>query len=307
MRWFSQLPAYLAELRAPFFTASILPVALGTIVAWVREGVFRPDLLALTLAGGVLLHAGTNVINDYFDHVTGADEANREFVRPFTGGSRLIQTGVLTPRQVLYEAIVLYALGCLIGLYLTARVGYGVLTLGTIGLLSGIFYTWPRFALVSKGLGELAIGLNFGTLMTLGAYYVQVRAFAWEPVVASLPLALLIAAVVFINQFQDMTGDAAVGKRHWVVRLGRRRAARVYAMMLLFAYITVAAGAIVGLLPPGALAVLVTAPLAVRAGRVAAAHHSAPQALMPANAATIVVHLAFGVILSAGYLLVQLT
>ncbi|MCR4437503.1 MAG: 1,4-dihydroxy-2-naphthoate octaprenyltransferase [bacterium] len=298
--------AFLAELRAPFFTASILPVVLGTTIAWVREEVCDRLLFGLALLGGVLLHAGTNVINDYFDHLTGADERNCDFVRPFTGGSRLIQSGRLTPKEVLGEAIVLYALACLIGLYLLFRVGYGVLVLGGIGLLSGFFYTFPPLALVSCGLGELAIGLNFGTLMTLGAYYVQTRHTAWEPVVASLPLAVLIAAVVFINQFQDADADATVGKRHWVVRLGRERAAHVYAMMLVFSYVAVVGGVVAGLLPWPVLLVLVTVPLAARAIKVARAYHSVPQALTPANGATIMIHAAVGVLLSAGYALMRI-
>ncbi|MDZ7294568.1 MAG: 1,4-dihydroxy-2-naphthoate octaprenyltransferase [candidate division KSB1 bacterium] len=300
------LRAYLAELRAPFFTASALPVLLGTAIAWVREGLFQPSLFFLTLLGALLLHAGSNVINDFFDHLTGADEANRDFVRPFTGGSRLIQSGRLSPQQVLHEAIALYALGCIIGAYLTARVGYGVLALGAVGLLSGLLYTWPGFSLASRGVGELTIGLNFGTLITLGAYYVQTGRFAWEPVVASLPLAVLIAAVVFINQFQDMKGDAAVGKRHWVVRLGRERSSLVYAMMLVFAYVWVVLAVTAKWLPVGSVAVALTVPLAVKAVRVARVYHSVPKALAPANALTIVVHLAFGVLLSVSYLLVQL-
>ncbi|MBC7186169.1 MAG: 1,4-dihydroxy-2-naphthoate octaprenyltransferase [Calditrichaeota bacterium] len=297
---------FLAELRAPFFTASILPVVLGTTIAWAREQVWDGFLFGLALLGGVLLHAGTNVINDYFDHLTGADEKNRDFVRPFTGGSRLIQSGRLSPKEVLGEAIVLYALACVIGLYLVLRVGYGVLILGGVGLLSGILYTFPPLALVSRGLGEVVIGLNFGTLMTLGAYYVQTRHMAWEPVVASLPLAVLIAAVVFINQFQDAEADAIVGKRHWVVRLGRESAAGVYAMMLVFSYVVLAAGVVGGLLPGPALVVLVTLPLAAKAIRVAKAYHSVPQGLTPANATTIMIHAVVGVLLSAAYALTRI-
>lgn len=297
----ARIGAFVAELRAPFFTASVLPVILGTMIAWARKGVFHSGLFMLTMAGGILLHAGTNVINDYFDYLSGADDENRDFVRPFTGGSRLIQTGRLTPRDVLAEAVLLYAAGCLIGLYLVNRVGYGVLLLGSIGVLSGLLYTWPSMALVSRGLGEIAIGLNFGTLMTLGAYYVQTRSMSWEPVVASLPLALLIAAVVFINQFQDMKADALVGKWHWVVRLGRRRAASVYAMLLIFSYVAAVAGVALGVLPVGGLAMLLTFPLALKAIGVARVYYSSSQALVPANATTIVLHAATGVVLSLAY------
>ena len=93
----------------------------------------------LTLLGAVSLHLGTNIINDYFDHKSGNDEANNEFVRPFSGGSRMIQLGLLTPLEVLTAAIIFFAVGIFIGLYLTFKCGLPVLILGLIGVISGFF------------------------------------------------------------------------------------------------------------------------------------------------------------------------
>lgn len=297
---------YLEEMRVPFFSASILPVILGAMIAWARFHTFNPLTFLLTLLGGVLLHAGTNVVNDYYDHVSGNDEANTQFVRPFTGGSRMIQKGLLSPREVLFEGLLCFGLGSLIGVYLAFRVGLVILVLGAIGVFSGFFYTAPPFRLVATGFGEILVGLNFGTLMTLGSFYVQTRFLAWEPVWASLPLALLIAAVLYINEFQDCEADKAVGKDHWVARVGRARAVKGYAWLLGLTYALILAGVVLGKVTPWALFSLLTAPIAWKGLRVAMRFYDDYLKLAPANAATIMVHLLTGVLLCLGYLVQRL-
>ena len=299
----SKLKLYLAELRAPFFTATIVPVALGAAIGWARTGAFFWGWFVLTMAGGILLHAGANVSNDYFDHKSGCDEANEEFARPFTGGSRLIQEGLLSPREVLGEALVAYALAAAIGLYFIIVRGPAILLLGVIGAFSGFFYTAPPFKLVHRGVGEIFIGLNFGVLLTLGSYFVQTGTFAVEPAVASLPVAFLITAVLYINEFQDYNADKSVGKNHWVIRLGKKRATRGFAIIMLLVYLSIVAGVVIKMLTPWALAALFTAPLALKAVRVAIKNYGDSQALIPANAATIGAHLTTGLALTLAYVI----
>lgn len=294
---------YFAELRAPFFTASVVPVVLGAVIAWAKCGQFRWGWFLLTLIGGMALHAGANVANDYYDHISGSDDINKEFVRPFTGGSRMIQNGLMTPREVLIEALVLYAIAIPIGVYFIIVRGPLILLLGVIGALSGFFYSAPPFKLVHRGVGEIFIGLNFGVLMTLGAYYVQAGSFAWEPVVASLPVALLIMAILYINEFQDYSADKAVGKRHWVVRLGKERAVWGFTLIMALTYLSIVAGVAARVLTPWALIALLTIPLALKAVTVARKNFGDSQALSPANAATIGAHLTTGIALTVAYLL----
>ena len=215
-----KLKLWLLELRAPFLTASVVPVVLGAVIGWQRVGAFHWGYFLLTLVAAMSIHAGTNIANDYFDHLSGNDPVNVEFVSPFTGGSRLIQEGLLSPREVLMESLFFFALGSAIGLYLTWARGPIVLVLGLIGLFSGFFYTAPPIYLAKWGIGEFFVGLNCGFLITLGSYYVQTRSLTWEPIVAAIPVACLIAAVLWINEFQDVPADHAVGKDTLVVRLG---------------------------------------------------------------------------------------
>ena len=300
-----KIPILLRELRAQFLPASVLPVLLGTAMAFARAGAFDAPAFALTLAAVVLVHLGTNVSNDYFDHRSGNDEFNTQFVRPFTGGSRLIQEGLLSPRAVLTLSIVLLSLAVAAGAALAATRGPSILVLGAIGIASGLFYVAPPFRFASCGFGEILIGINFGVLCVMGAYYVQTRTVTWESLVASLPLAVLIAAVVFINEFQDMEADARAGKRTLVVRLGRRNASRAFGFIAAAAFAPVVAGVAARLLPPHTLIALAALPVALRAAAVARRHYDSPKELAPANALTILAHTLAGALLAAGYLLAR--
>lgn len=299
----SKMKTWLTEVRAPFFTATIVPILLGATIAWARTGTFHLGLFLLAMLGGLLLHTGTNVANDYFDHRSGTDDLNVEFVRPFTGGSRMIQAGLLTPKEVISGALAAFALACVIGLILAYIRGPLIIVLGLIGIFSGFFYTAPPFNLVSKGIGEFFIGLNFGVLMTLGSFFVQTGYLAWEPVVAAIPVGLLIAGVLYINEFQDAPADGAVGKDHLVVRLGRRKAALGYLVLMAATYTVIVLAVLLRITSPFTLVALATLPVAIRAIGVARAHYDEYLQLVPANAATVFIHLLTGLLLSAGYLL----
>ncbi|MBI2862566.1 MAG: 1,4-dihydroxy-2-naphthoate octaprenyltransferase [Chloroflexi bacterium] len=289
------------EVRAPFLTAAMVPVLLGTAIAWAQTGTFLWGYFLLALLAGLLFQAGTNVMNDYFDHSSRNDEVNQEFVRPFSGGSRIIQLGLLTPLEVLIGSILLFLLASLIGLYLAWERGPIVLLLGLMGIVSAVFYTGPPLNWASRGVGELVVGLNFGPLMTLGAYYVQAQNFGWVPILASIPVGLLIAAVLYINEFPDYAADAATGKRTLVVRLGRARAAVGYIAVMAAAYLVIVIGAATGALPLAAFLGLLTLPLALQSIRYASRFYAKPLDLAPANALTIIAHLALGLLLTLAY------
>ena len=291
------------ELRAEFLPGSIMPVILGSAVAYARTGAFDPLLFALTLGGVVLIHLGANVANDYFDHLSGNDAINTQFVRPFTGGSRLIQDRLLSPRAVLTLSISLLAAAAAVGAALTIMRGPYILLLGAIGIASGVFYVAPPVNLAGRGFGELFIGLNFGVLTVAGSYFVQARTVSVESIVASLPLAVLIAAVVFINEFQDMDADARAGKRTIVVRLGLEKASRAFGFIMICAYLPVIIGTAAGLMPRMSLIALGTVPLALKAIGVARREYAEPKKLAPANALTIACHTLTGALLALAYLI----
>ncbi|MCL6449875.1 MAG: 1,4-dihydroxy-2-naphthoate octaprenyltransferase [Acetobacteraceae bacterium] len=285
--------------RAPFFTASVVPVLLGAAVAWYQGWSLSWGCLALTLVGAVAAHAGANLANDFHDHVGGTDWINR-YRSPFNGGAGLIQEGRLSPRTVALAAGAAYLVGALAGLALTWLRGWPVLALMLAGAALGVCYTAPPLRLSYRGVGELAVGLAFGPLLVLGSYYVQAGRFSWTPVLASLPVGFLITAVLYINQFPDVEPDRGTGKDNWVVRLGTARAFWGYCVLVAVPYLAILGTVLSRTLPVPALLGLLSLPLAARAVAVARRHHADPSLIVPSCALTVNTHLATGVLLAVG-------
>jgi 1,4-dihydroxy-2-naphthoate octaprenyltransferase len=292
----------LASLRAPFFTGVIVPVILGSVIAWHHGVDFHWGLFFLALVGAVALHAGANTINDYFDHHNRNDELNEEFIRPFTGGSRLIQNGVITPGGMLTIALVCYLIGISIGLYLTWLRGLMILWIGLIGVACGVMYVMPGVNLVGRGVGEFVIALAFGLCSVNGAYFVQAQSLNIEAVIASLPIGILITLVLYINEFPDYKADKAVGKNHWVARLGRRRGSIGYVVLMALNYAIIITLALV-FSKLWLLLGLLTIPIAFKAAKNALVNYDNVPALFPSCAGTILTHLLTGVLMTAGYVL----
>ncbi|MEM3030623.1 MAG: UbiA family prenyltransferase [Candidatus Micrarchaeia archaeon] len=298
----TQLMKWVVVLRAPFFTATIIPILLGAALAWRATGAFDWWLGALTLAGALALHAGVNTANDYWDWRTGSDEKNYDYIVPFTGGSRSIQMGMVSPRALLLLSLVLLAAGSAIGFYLAWLRGWQIVALGAVGVAAGYFYSAPPFRLAGRGIGELLVGLNFGVLMTLGAYFVQAQALAPEPLLASLPVSFLISAVLWANEIPDAGGDAASGKKTMVVRLGKEKAVVGFVALLFLAYVSLLAGIAVAALPLFAFAAVAGAFFAWKAAGEIAAHAGAYYKLEGACASTLAAHFLTGVLIVAGVL-----
>jgi len=230
-KFLKKLGLYFREMRAPFFTATVVPVALGAAVFYYQSGTFHWPYFWLALLGAILAHAGTNIANDYSDHITRNDEVNKLFT-PFNGGSRVIQAGLMSPAQVFLYAVALFGAVIWIGLKINLNLNGAyfanspLLWLGIIGIALGIFYTANPFRLSYHGLGDIAVMLGFGPVMAMGTHYVQKQAlipmdtWQWHPaLIASIPVAILVGLILFINGFQDFVADREVGKRTWVVRL----------------------------------------------------------------------------------------
>jgi len=286
--------------RLPFLTATLVPVLIGTVIAWL-DGGFSFSLFLWTLLGASLFHIGTNVFNDYFDHKSGVDTVNFT-PTPFAGGSRVIQRGLLSLKNTRNLGLAAYGLGTLVGLYLTYQRGPVILGLGVIGFLLGYLYTAPPVRLAHRGMGEAATALGFGPLIVLGAYFVQTGQFSMAALMASLPVALLIAAVLYINEFPDRPWDTRAGKLTLVARLPLKTGIAGYWLIMGLTYFSIVAGVVVGLLPWPTLIALITMPLAWKAGQRLQKNHSQPYRLIPANAFTVMAHLFTGLLLFAGYL-----
>jgi 1,4-dihydroxy-2-naphthoate octaprenyltransferase len=282
--------AYVAILRPPFLSASALSIVLGATIAWTSTGTFAWDLFFLTFIAGICIHAGTDAANDYFDHLSGNDDINTEFASPFTGGSRMIQMGYITPGEVIKVSLAMFTIAGIIGIYLTFLKGIMILILGGIGILSGFFYSAPPIKLASRGLGEPIVGLNFGILLALGSYYVQTQSIVLEPIITSVPISLLIIGVLWINEFPDYNADKGVGKRTLVVRIGRRKASIVYTLIIIFSYVFFPLVIIFGMASYFRLIFMSTLPLSALGIYYALNFHSEPMKIIPGNASAVIAH-----------------
>ena len=288
--------------RAPFLSATFVPVLLGIAVA-ARAGVFDLATALITVAAASAVHLGLNVTNDVFDTVQGADDAN---VTPtkFSGGSRVLQYGLVRMRSMALLAIGCYGIAAALGLVLLAMRGsVALVVIAAIGFVISVIYTMPPFKLVYRGLGEPATAIGFGPVMLLGAYAVQTRgSLSWEAFVASIPVALLVMLILYVNEIPDRAGDAKAGKRTLPVRWSEVAVIRGWDMAAAATFFTVFAGVAVGLLPVPTLLALLAIPLARRVHRGLIRFYDNPYALMASMGANIQLHLTVGVLLFVGYL-----
>ena len=244
--------------RVPFTSASIFPMlAIAAYYAGLGDGLFSVTSLLLAVFGVLLLHLSSNVFNDYFDVSDGTDEANNEYFQPggaaITGGSRAIELGIITLNKTKTVATSLLIASLLVAGFLfyniyqvtgTTSNVEGALAVGISGLFLGYFYTARPLRLVARrGLGELAIFLAFGPLLTLGTgYAISAETIGFLSsefymlLSLGVPFGFLTTNILYINQFPDAESDAKTGKNHLVVTFGKKVARWGYLMILSLAF-----------------------------------------------------------------------
>jgi len=290
---------YFAATRPAFLSASLMACVVGLAVAWREGSSFDAGLALVTLLFALLAHAGANVLNDYYDALNGTDAQNTERIFPFTGGSRFIQNGVFTPAQTRNFGFALMAGVAAAGLWLMERSAPQLMYVGLAGLFIGWAYSAPPFRLNSRGWGELCIVAGFLAIV-VGADFVQRKAYAAAPLVAGLSYALLVANLLYINQFPDRAADTAAGKLHWVARLPVKKARWGYLLIAVAAHVWLIAAVVAGLLPGWALLGLLSLPLSLEAAQQLLRHAGRPQQLAVAIKLTIVAAMVHGAALSIG-------
>jgi 1,4-dihydroxy-2-naphthoate octaprenyltransferase len=291
---------FLRATRLPFLSATAVPVLLG-IAAAANDGRFHLGFALLTLVGAACIHLGLNVANDVFDTMSGADAANTTPTQ-FSGGSRVIHYGLLSLRSMALISAAFYLAGIAIGLYLAAERGFWPLFwIGVTGVAISLVYTAPPFRLVHRGVGEVSVGIGFGPIVLLGSYFVQAQRLSWEAAYLSIPVAIFIALILYLNEIPDRAGDARAGKGTLPVRWPRERVIAWYAGAAGVAFAVIAVGAVTGIMPRPTILALATIPLLRKALRGVRQHYDSPYELMPYLGTNIQLHLYTGLLLFAGY------
>ena len=290
----------LADPRVTLASASSMAVGAAAAAA---DGPISGTWLAVTVAGIFCVEAAKNASGEIVDFDSGADAAVADEDRsPFSGGKRVLVDGLLTRRQVTVVAACAYALAAACGAAIITFREPQAAWLAAIGGAAAFFYHAPPLRLSYRGLGELAVAACYGPLIASGTYLVQRGGIAPAVVLASLPLGLMVAAFLVINEFPDFRADRAAGKRTLVVRFGRGKASLGFLALVTAAYAGVAALPAAGFPPSTLLALLGAPPAFLAAGRLGARYEDT-QAVVPAQAWTLAsfVLLALGV--AAGLLL----
>ena len=208
--------------------------------------------------------------------------------------------GLISAKGMITVAIISFALSALVGVPLIQKAGMPVLWLGLIGFFSGLFYTAPPFRFASrKGLGELLIGLNFGPLMVAGSALVQTGKLLPEAFLAGIPIGLLVAAIVYVNEFPDYHGDKATGKDTLIVVFGPEKARLGYVILVIGAFLSIAIMAMAGTFPMLSLIALLASFLVINIVKVLYKNYDS-RLLQPANAGTINLHAITGTLFCIG-------
>ena len=242
------------------FSMTAISVSVGSALAAI-DGNFSWTFYLLTLIAGVFMHAATNLINDYYDVKSGVDfkGVSTGIYRPHP-----LLEGKLTPRQVVIEACLLYAVATIIGLYLTAIRGWPLLWIGLIGVLASITYTAPPFKYKYMALGELSVFLMWGPLMVMGSYFIQRQAFSTNAFLISIPFGILVALVLLANNIRDISHDRSKGIRTLPIIIGERNGLRLYGFLVILAYAGMIGMSIAGPLYLWTLIVVLSLPLALK-------------------------------------------
>jgi 1,4-dihydroxy-2-naphthoate octaprenyltransferase len=267
-------------------------VLVGT--ATVAEEAFRAGPFVMALLGSMALQAGTNLVNDYYDHTQGIDTASS------LGPSGVIQRGLLSPGAVLLGGLVCFAIGAALGITLAVIVGWQILPLGIASVIAGYAYTAPPLKLAYRGLGELTTFVFMGPVIVMGAAYVQIEAWSSHAFLASLPIGLLVASILHANNLRDIDDDRAHGKHTLATMLGRPLADYEQTALVVGAYAVAIALIAVDEAPVPALLVLASFPAAVSMLRTLARSRQ-PRELNRVLMASVGVHLLFGLLWALGY------
>ena len=275
--------------------AAVAPVLVGTALAG-QEGTFRALAFAAALLGAVFIQVGTNLSNDYSDARRGADTEDR------LGPVRVTAGGLVPPRRVLVATYVSFGAAVACGAYLVAVAGPELLAVGAASILAGVLYTGGPRPYGYEGLGEVFVFAFFGVVAVAGSYFVQRQELEWQAFALSVPVGLLAAAILVVNNVRDIETDRRAGKRTLAVRLGRPRTRRLYAVAVLGAFAFAPLCWVLGSLSAWLLAPWLTLPLAMRLIAVVRERTDGP-ALNGALAGTGQLQLLFCLLLGAGILL----
>ena len=232
----STIKKWIVAIRPFALPASTMPVIFGTVLAVViGEARLNIGLFLLSLLAMMILHSASNILSDITDFKKGLDTEPT----PVSGA---VVRRLITPREAMKAAIILFVIGGALGLLIAWLTVPGLLIIGGVGLSIGVGYTFGGpLALKYHGLGDFAVFMNFGILGSLGAWVVQARTFSWIPIFWAVPMALLVIAILHANNWRDIPSDKQGGVFTMASLFGDRGSLAYYAFLIFFPFIIILA------------------------------------------------------------------
>ena len=227
----SKLKEFFMCTRPHSYPASIAPVLFGATYALGYEIKFSILKFILFLLACLLIQAATNLFNEYYDYKHGLDKIDSE------GISGSIVKGNLSPREVMVGALVLYALAFILGLILTFMTSLYVLLVGLVCMLAGYFYTGGKYPIAYSPFGEVVSGFFMGTIIISLSFYFQTGYVNADIIVVSLPLFIMIGAILLANNIRDLDNDKESGRRTYAILVGRNNAIKTMAISFIVVYL----------------------------------------------------------------------
>ncbi len=228
------LQAWWIAFRPNTLIVSIAPVFLGLALTY-NSSQHNVDWLigSLTLMAAILIQIGTNLINDLYDFINGADDENR------LGPIRVTQSGLLSKKQVNRGAFLSFFFALLIGFYLVYEGGVPILLIGLFSLVSGYCYTAGPYPLGYNGFGDIFVFIFFGLIAVPGTYYLQTNIYTIESILIGSSIGFIAVAILCVNNIRDIKSDKKVGKKTLAVRFGSNSIIVLYDLMITLPYVAI--------------------------------------------------------------------
>jgi len=280
-----EIKKWVAASRALYSSTIILPCVAGGVLAW-HDGAFNWSSFLLVMIALFFANIGTNFTNDYYDYKSGVDAIDEG--RRYKQGSEVFLKSGLTPKKVILSALTCLCITTAIGLYLVVVVDWRIIFFGVVGVFSAFFYTAPPFKLGYRGFGELVCWIGNGFLPVAGTYFVLSGEMSPAAIMLSIPIGLLVTAIIYIGNVPDAEADAKVGKKTTSVRLGRKAVRILAPAFYIVIYASIITGIALSLLPVWTLLSLLTIPMVVKLIRLTNKYYNdipqyAPSILMTVN------------------------
>ena len=254
----SKLKEFFMCTRPHSYPASIAPVLFGATYALEYEIKFSILKFILFLLACLLIQAATNLFNEYYDYKHGLDKVDSE------GISGSIVKGNLSPKEVMVGALVLYALAFVLGLILTFMTSIYVLVVGLVCMLAGYFYTGGKYPIAYSPFGEVVSGFFMGTIIIALSFYFQTGYVNADIIIVSLPLFIMIGAILLANNIRDLDNDKESGRRTYAILVGRNNAIKTMAGSFIIVYLLNILFIVTKYVSWWNLLVFVTIPLAIK-------------------------------------------